>query len=95
MLNEKTKTDPCPDGERCTDQAACKYYHTKLDQMPKIFFKERYCRIWQVRRGQLGTRLMGLLTAHVHSRTCTLLYLDRQLPQKLGSRPVCQSPSLS
>ena len=49
VLNERTKTDPCPDGERCTDQAACKYYHTKLDQMPKIFFKERYCRIWQVR----------------------------------------------
>ena len=58
VLNEKTKTDPCPDGERCTDQAACKYYHTKLDQMPKIFFKERYCRIWQV-RGHPPAELAG------------------------------------
>lgn len=71
ILNEKIKTDPCPDGERCTDQAACKYHHTRLDQMPKIFFKERYCRIWQVRK-QLGYRLQSLRAAHVHGLECTL-----------------------
>ena len=99
VLNEKTKTDPCPNGERCTDQAACKYYHTKLDQMPKIFFKERYCRIWQV-SGAAGHPPAELAGSTGAQSTSYLTYDSRnwQLPKKLGSRPVdthTRSPPLS
>lgn len=82
ILNEKIKTDPCPDGERCTDQAACKYHHTRLDQMPKIFFKERYCRIWQ----ETGYCAMGPECFWAHGIEELSLDVSQKLPHQVRQR---------